>query len=71
MAAPGGRALLLHVVSVFEHAGRVRVVTAFFGIHKQRWHYEVIRDLDAESLWLDGEDPPHQWQRDGLAARHR
>lgn len=37
---------LQHVVSVFEHRGRTVVVVAYFGLHKQWWHYEVIRSID-------------------------
>lgn len=52
----GPRAILFHVVASFEHAGRHRVVVAFYGIHKQRWFYEVVDEYAAESMWVDGDE---------------
>jgi len=42
------RDYLAHVVAVFRHRGWHRIVCAYYGVHKQWWHYEVFQLFDAE-----------------------
>jgi hypothetical protein len=45
-------------VSSFRHAGVARVVAGTYWASKRRWHYEVVSEVDAEAMWLDGEERP-------------
>lgn len=56
----GGEQILHHVVSVFHHADETYVVLAWFGKHKQWWHFIVVDELSARmgAIWRDGDRRP-------------
>lgn len=55
-----GEEYLCHVVSVFDHDGKTLATIAYYGKHRQRWHYEVVRSIDAHfaTIWPDGAPRP-------------
>ena len=61
---PGDVEVLLHVVSVFEHAGQTRVVVADQN-PAGNWSYNILSGTVAEAglIWPDGELRPTPWQR--------
>lgn len=63
----GAIARLCHVVSVFRHDQKQIAVVAFYGIHKQWWHYEVVRALEASwKYWPDGAECPNETLAENL-----
>ncbi len=65
--------ILVHVVTVFEHAGGTRFVVAQWQTGRQRWYYEVVGPCECElafaRYWLDGTDHPDPTWRELLARR--
>lgn len=63
----GPIARLCHVVAVFDHDGRSHATIAWYGTHRQRWHYEVIDRIRISYglIWPDGMKCPN----DDLAAQ--
>lgn len=60
---------LAHVVSVFEHDDCTRFVVAWYGIHRQWWHYEVVGPSECQwKFWPNGEDHPDPEWRARIAA---
>lgn len=66
----GAIARLCHVVSVLEHAGSVKAVVAYYGIHRKWWHYEIVTSLNATwEFWPDGAKCPSKELRAQLKSK--
>lgn len=54
-------AYVCHVLAVFEHDGQTHAAIAWYGKHKQWWHYEVVSPMDAAyaKFWRHGTECPN------------